>query len=323
MRSESFGKSKPRGMGEVSLLVNPNHVAWTLFLNFFISTITNRVVVVRALAEQTSCSLATRAALVGTEAPTAPTLCTGCDESKPLPCQSARRVAQQSRDECDHRISLEEARALLGVEPRQLALQRACLRERDVASLPHRRSPAKPDRPSRAGEAEPVAPLRRDCVQRSTYPIHTGPLLKPMRFLLVPNLLEEGVDPERRVDENVGGAQLGSRFPDSRGNRMKNERLAVPHRKICATVHPDWRLATSHNVAAVISRHLHRKETNMQEMDNFTHPIELSNEELDLVAAGWNQGDRDGSLVNVETGNINVLSGNNIAVLSAGFKQVA
>jgi hypothetical protein len=25
----------------------------------------------------------------------------------------------------------------------------------------------------------------------------------------------------------------------------------------------------------------------MQEMTNFTHPIELSNEELDLVAAGW------------------------------------
>jgi hypothetical protein len=25
----------------------------------------------------------------------------------------------------------------------------------------------------------------------------------------------------------------------------------------------------------------------MQEITNFTHPIELSNEELDLVAAGW------------------------------------
>jgi hypothetical protein len=52
-----------------------------------------------------------------------------------------------------------------------------------------------------------------------------------MRFLLVPNLSEEGVDSERRVDENVGGAQLGSRFPGRRGNRLKHERLAVPHRK--------------------------------------------------------------------------------------------
>jgi hypothetical protein len=33
-----------------------------------------------------------------------------------------------------------------------------------------------------------------------------------------------------------------------------------------------------------------RKETNMQEMINFTHPIELSNEELDLVAAGTGGG---------------------------------
>ena len=33
-----------------------------------------------------------------------------------------------------------------------------------------------------------------------------------------------------------------------------------------------------------------RKETNMQEMTNFTHPIELSNEELDLVAAGTGGG---------------------------------
>jgi hypothetical protein len=68
---------------------------------------------------------------------------------------------------------------------------------------------------------------------------------------LLPNLSEEGVDPERRVDENVGGAQLGSPFRDWHGNRMKNERLAVPHRKIYPTVHPDWRLTTNDNVAAV------------------------------------------------------------------------
>ena len=59
-------------------------------------------------------------------------------------------------------------------------------------------------------------------------------------------------------------------------------------------------------------------------MEKLTHPIELSGEELDLVAAGWNNGcgcDRDGSVVNIETGNINVANGNNIAVLSAGFVQ--
>ena len=64
----------------------------------------------------------------------------------------------------------------------------------------------------------------------------------------------------------------------------------------------------------------------MDNMEKLTHPIELSGEELDLVAAGWSQSpscgcDREGSFVNVETGNINVLSGNNIAVLSAGFVQ--
>ena len=61
-------------------------------------------------------------------------------------------------------------------------------------------------------------------------------------------------------------------------------------------------------------------------MEELTHPVELFDEQLDLVAAGWNQGcgcDRDGSLINVETGNINILNGNNVAVLSAGFKQVA
>ena len=47
---------------------------------------------------------------------------------------------------------------------------------------------------------------------------------------LVPNLSEEGVDPEHRVDENVGGAQLGSRFPGYRGNRI-NERPARASKK--------------------------------------------------------------------------------------------
>ena len=52
---------------------------------------------------------------------------------------------------------------------------------------------------------------------------------------------------------------------------------------------------------------------NMEKMDKFTHPVELSDEELDLVAAG--------ALVAVTTGDITAL--NNIAVLSAFFKQSA
>ena len=56
-----------------------------------------------------------------------------------------------------------------------------------------------------------------------------------------------------------------------------------------------------------------RKETNMEKMDKFTHPIELSDEELDLVAAG--------ALVEVETGDITAL--NNIAVGSSFFSQSA
>ena len=51
----------------------------------------------------------------------------------------------------------------------------------------------------------------------------------------------------------------------------------------------------------------------MEKMDKFTHPIELSDEELDFVAAG--------ALVEVETGDITAL--NNIAVLSSGFVQSA
>jgi hypothetical protein len=66
----------------------------------------------------------------------------------------------------------------------------------------------------------------------------------------------------------------------------------------------------------------------MQEMTTFAQPIELSDNELDLVAAGGNYerncgckggGDNQVGLVNVHTGDINVLD--NIAVLSAGFIQ--
>jgi hypothetical protein len=61
------------------------------------------------------------------------------------------------------------------------------------------------------------------------------------------------------------------------------------------------------------------------EMVKLAHPVELFDEELDLVAAG-NGGcgcDRDGSLLNVETGNINVGSNNNIAVASVGVWQTS
>ena len=68
----------------------------------------------------------------------------------------------------------------------------------------------------------------------------------------------------------------------------------------------------------------------MQEMTTFEYPIELSDNELDLVAAAGNKGgscrcngggDSQFGLVNVHTGDINVLD--NIAVLSAGFIQSA
>ena len=65
-------------------------------------------------------------------------------------------------------------------------------------------------------------------------------------------------------------------------------------------------------------------------MFELTHPVALRDEELDLVAAGGGSapppkhcgcgGDNDIALVNVETGNINVL--NNIAVLSKANQGV-
>ncbi len=67
-------------------------------------------------------------------------------------------------------------------------------------------------------------------------------------------------------------------------------------------------------------------------MRELTQPVELRDEQLDLVAAGTgNGGGHNGGhscgcgdggqtgLVNIETGNINVL--NNISVLSAGVAQ--
>jgi hypothetical protein len=62
----------------------------------------------------------------------------------------------------------------------------------------------------------------------------------------------------------------------------------------------------------------------MEKMDKFTHPIELSDEELDLVAAGCGGGcgcGCDPALVSVEIGDITLL--NNIAVGSSNFRQSA
>ena len=66
----------------------------------------------------------------------------------------------------------------------------------------------------------------------------------------------------------------------------------------------------------------------MQEMTKFTHPIELSGEELDLVAAGWGSGGKTecgcgGSSVEqiglVNANNVlnhnNILSGNEVNVI--------
>jgi hypothetical protein len=60
----------------------------------------------------------------------------------------------------------------------------------------------------------------------------------------------------------------------------------------------------------------------MEKMDKFTHPIELSDEELDLVAAGCGSGcGCDPALVSIRTGDITI--GNNWAVGSAFVKQSA
>jgi hypothetical protein len=48
----------------------------------------------------------------------------------------------------------------------------------------------------------------------------------------------------------------------------------------------------------------------MQEMTKFTHPVELTDEELDLVAAGCGCGCRGGSLVNVSGNDIDVVQAN-------------
>ena len=57
----------------------------------------------------------------------------------------------------------------------------------------------------------------------------------------------------------------------------------------------------------------------MQEMTNFTHPIELSNEELDLVAAGWSNCGCQGES-NTQVGLVNI-NDVNVGVNILGFQS--
>jgi hypothetical protein len=94
-------------------------------------------------------------------------------------------------------------------------------------------------------------------------------------------------------------------------------------------VHPDCRLAASDDVAVTANitppKIDNQQETNMQAIDTFTYPIELSNEELDLVAAGCggcrsggysNSGNNVGNNELIGVGDINVLSNNNVALFA-------
>jgi hypothetical protein len=77
-------------------------------------------------------------------------------------------------------------------------------------------------------------------------------------------------------------------------------------------MHPERHLAASVDVAEIksMSRHLHLEEINMHEM-TFAQPIELSDEQLDLVAAGTYSKSNDcgqchGTLLNVEDNTVQV-----------------
>jgi hypothetical protein len=98
-------------------------------------------------------------------------------------------------------------------------------------------------------------------------------------------------------------------------------------------VHPDCRPAASGDVAVTATitplTINNQQETNMQAIDTFTNPIELTHDELDLVAAGCggcrsggysNSGNNVGNNELIGVGDINVLSNNNIA-LFAGSQQ--
>jgi hypothetical protein len=98
-------------------------------------------------------------------------------------------------------------------------------------------------------------------------------------------------------------------------------------------VHPDRHPKTRDDVAVTANitplKIDNQQETNMQAIETFTYPIELSNEELDLVAAGCggcksggfsNSGNNVGNNELIGVGDVNLLSNNNIA-LFAGEQQ--
>jgi hypothetical protein len=98
-------------------------------------------------------------------------------------------------------------------------------------------------------------------------------------------------------------------------------------------VHPDRQPKTRDDVAVTANitplKIDNQQETNMQAIETFTYPIELSNEELDLVAAGCggcksggfsNSGNNVGNNELIGVGDVNLLSNNNIA-LFAGEQQ--
>jgi hypothetical protein len=100
----------------------------------------------------------------------------------------------------------------------------------------------------------------------------------------------------------------------------ENERFAMRHRKIarqCIQIGV-LQLVMMWQQLRQYPGHLHRKETNMEKMEKFTHPIELSDQELDLVAAGCGSGCSSGG--NTNNGGIGGLIGigflndNNVAV---------
>jgi hypothetical protein len=109
------------------------------------------------------------------------------------------------------------------------------------------------------------------------------------------------------------------------GNEKRAPRGAAQN--IFAAVHPDWRLAASDYVAAVTAATNieNGEETNMQDITNFTHPIELSDKELDLVAAGWNNGGAGNGNNVFQAGLVNlndVLSNDNVNIsLLSGVSQ--
>jgi hypothetical protein len=77
---------------------------------------------------------------------------------------------------------------------------------------------------------------------------------------------------------------------------MRSEHFRGAAHKNFATLHPHPSPAASNDVAAFNVSPLNiDRRLNMREMTKFAHPIELSDKELDLVAAGWNKGGNGGN----------------------------